>query len=421
MDMYGLDSARAQGNAMTKDNALYNENILSARDRINNALDSQKITAEGNARGQASTDLQDKVIYSVKDAISGATGVGSVGRFGESAAAFNRAKGAGLGNLSAAYRSQRALARGDVDKTFGPATQVGDKAIAPVATKTVAGVNMIQTDREVSAGGLRGALGRTKTQSVFLPDRGQFPAGNARGASIPDSQRSVLVGGPTDVPDDPPTAPAGAPATSAAPAAPAPAATPASRVNNRARTNEPAASNANTPKVTDTKLSATDELSNRVLTTTDKIKKGAGIASTGLRTVGDIGGAIGTYEMFKNGFTKNASGGTDRLNEVSQIAGAVGTGLDIVGAFIPALEPIGQLAQVVGAVADTIDQHEKDDADTTAANKSVTDVAGTKASELAALPKLRAQNAPVNTMVSSGLVGSQSQHIATATTGSGAF
>lgn len=417
MDMYGLDSARAQGNAMTRDNSLYNENILSARDRINNTLDSQKITAEGNARGQASTDLQDKVIYSVKDAISGATGVGSLARFGESAAAFNRAKGAGLGNLSAAYRSQRALARGDVDKTFGPATQVGDKAIAPVATKTVAGVNMIQTDREVSAGGLRGALGRTKTQSVFLPDRGQFPAGNARAAAIPDSQRSVLVGGPTDVPDDPPTAPA----TAAAPAAPAPAATPASRVNNRARTNEPAASNANTPKVTDTKLSATDELSNRVLTTTDRLKKGAGIASTGLRAVGDVGGAIGTYEMFKNGFTKNASGGIDRLNEVSQIAGTVGTGLDIVGAFIPALEPIGQLAQVVGAVADTIDQHEKDDADTTAANKSVTDVAGTKASQLAALPKLRAQTAPVNTMVSSGLVGSQSQHIATATTGSGAF
>ncbi len=413
MDLYGLDSARAQGNAMTTDNSLYNEQILSARDRINNTLDANKITAQGNVRGADSQDLQDNIIYSVKDTLSGATGAASLGRFTETADAYSKARDSGLGRFSSAFYSQRAIARGDVDKTFASATQVGDKAIAPTVTKTIGGVDMIKTDREVPAGGVSGFLGRTKTESVFLPDRGQFPAGNAAQRNIPDNQRSVLVGDPADVPDTPAAAPTAAPAAPAAPTA--------DTVNNRPKTNEPAASNANTPEVTDSKLSATDELSGKVLSTTEKLKKGAGIASTGFRVLGDVGGGIQTYEMFKNGFTKNKDGSIDRLNEVSQIAGTVGTGLDILGAFIPALEPFGQLAQGISAVTDTIDQHEKDDAATTQANNTLNQVETTRKNQLAALPQMKANVVPVNSMVSSGLVGNQSQHIATNTQGTGAF
>ena len=76
-------------------------------------------------------------------------------------------------------------------------------------------------------------------------------------------------------------------------------------------------------------------------------------------------------KCLRNGFAKNADGTVDRWNEVSQIAGTVGTGLDILGAFIPALEPLGNLAQTVGAVADTIDSKDKDDSATTQAQNEV--------------------------------------------------
>ena len=214
-------------------------------------------------------------------------------------------------------------------------------------------------------------------------------------------------------------------------ARPTPSVTPG--VNNRPKTNEPVSANANTPDIPDKPpvsatdelsgkvLSATDELSGKVLSTTQKIKEGVGVAQTGMRALGDIGGAVGTYEMFKNGFAKNKDGSVDKWNEVGQIAGAVGTGLDIIGAFIPALEPLGQLAQAVSAVASTVDTHNKDQQATTDAQNDITNTEKTRQAQLNALPQMKTPSAPVNTMVSGGLVGSQSQHINTATQGTGSF
>ena len=427
MDLYGLNSARAEGNARTANNDLYNEQILSARDRINNSLDQQKIVAQGNLRGQQGTDTQDKIIYDVHDAMSGLNLVSSYNRFGESIDAYNKAKEArgGVGGFGTFLSSQAAVRRGDVDKVFGSATSTGTKASADIVTSRVNDVRQKAMPKSLGAdpgkpASTPGGLSE-EAQSSFLDESAAAGGVDARAtAPTPSPTQDELDRAETARVQADPDRP-GAPTPDTPDEA------------NRPKTNEPSAANENTPEIPDKAPSATTEL-NKATTTTkgeqlsgevlgagERLKKGVGIAQTGLRAVGDIGGVVGTYEMFKNGFTKNKDGTTDRWNEVSQIAGSVGTGLDIIGAFIPALEPVGQLAQAIGAVADTVDTHNKDEQATTDAQNDITNIDKTRQSQLDALPQMKTQSAPVNTMVSGGLVGSQSQHINTATQGSGSF
>jgi len=381
MDLYGLNSARAEGNARTANNDLFNEQILSARDRINNSLDAEKITAQGNLRGQQSTDTQDKIIYDVHDAMSGLNLASSYNRFGESLDAYNKAKEArgGVGGFGTFLSSQQAVRRGDVDKVFGSATSTGTKASSDIVTDRVGDVRQSAMPKSLGATGTQPAQPLTEEQqSSFLDE-------SARAGGV-DARPSRA------------------------------------EVNNRPKTNEPASANENTPEIPDKPpTSATEELSGKVLSTTEKLKKGASFAQTGLRGVGDVAGLVGTYEMFRNGFAKNKDGSVDRWDEVGQIASSVGTGLDIIRAFIPALEPVGQLAQAIGAVAETVDTHNKDQQATTDAQNDVDNIESTRKAQLDALPQMKTQSAPVNTMVSGGLVGSQSQHVNTATQGTGTF
>ena len=146
---------------------------------------------------------------------------------------------------------------------------------------------------------------------------------------------------------------------------------------------------------------------------------------TGLRVLGDVGGAVSTYELFKNGLAKNKDGSFDTWKDVSQISQSVGTGLDILGAFIPGVgagfEALGQVANAVGAVSDTIDTEEKDNKDTSDAQSQLDDVDTRRTQELSGLPQPKVGQAPVNTMASGGLVGTATQHVANVTQGSGAF
>lgn len=383
MDLYGLNEARSQGNARTQSNDLFNEQIRVARDNINNTLDSEKIQAQGNLRDQKERDLQDKIIYDIHDTIGGANLINSLSRISESVNAYNKAKASGLsGGIGTFLSSQQAVRRGDVDKVFGSATAVADK-VADATTNTV---------KQTRVSSLPQSLGATQTQTAQ-------PLTEAQQSSFLDESARVM----------------------GADARPASSAT--TEVNNRPKTNEPASANENTPEIPEggVKLNPTDELSSGILSATEKVKKGAGFASLGLRAVGDVGGAIGTYEMFKNGFAKNKDGTVDKWNEVSQIAGTVGTGLDIIGAFIPALEPVGQLAQAIGAVADTIDSHNNDAQATKESQNEVDNVETQRKAQLNALPQAKPQSAPVNSMVSGGLVGTASQHINNATQGTGTF
>jgi len=402
MDLYNLNAARSEGNARTTNNELFNEQILSTRDRINNTLDAEKITAQGNLRGQQSTDTQDKIIYDVHDAMSGLNLVSSYNRFGESYDAYQKAKASrgGVGGFGTFISSQQAVRRGDVDKVYGSATNKGTEA----STSIVA-------DRVTEA--RKGAFPKT----LGDPSQGVRTAGplseEAQSSFLDESARA-----------------GGVDARPGAPAAPPPRDSPPDEAN-RPKTNEPSAANENTPEIPDKAPSVTTELteattkseklSGEVLSAGEKLKKGVGFASTGLRAVGDIGGLVGTYEMFKNGFAKNKDGTVDRWDEVGQIASSVGTGLDIIGAFIPALEPVGQLAQAIGAVAETVDTHNKDEQATQDAQQDVDNVESTRKAQLDALPSAKTNEAPVNNMVAGGLVGTQSQHINNATQGTGSF
>lgn len=386
MDLYGLQSARAEGNSRTANNDLFNAQILSTRDRINNTLDAQKITAQGNLRSQDATDTEDKIIYDLHDTMSGTSFANSLGRINESLDAYSKAKESiGSGGLGTFLKSQTALRKGEVDKTFGSATSTGDKVSDVVTNKAD------QARAEVTSN-LATTDASADRPMTALERLNQQEAEGSRGGLSTISE------------SDDATVPEGA------------------VFSNRNVQNETLSGNANTPEIPDKPTtSATDELSGKVLTTTEQAKAGFSKAATGLRILNDVGGAVGTYEMFKNGFTKNKDGSTDKWNEVSQIAGAVGTGLDIVGAFIPALEPLGNLAQAVGAVADTIDSHEKDTDATTNAQNEVDNVDTQRKNQLNALPQMKVSSAPVNTMVSGGLVGTQSQHINVATQGTGTF
>jgi len=407
MDLYGLNSARAEGNMRTANNDLYNADILSTRDRINNTLDAEKITAQGNLRGQQSTDTQDKIIYDVHDAMSGLNLVSSYNRFGESYDAYQKAKAArgGVGGFGTFISSQQAVRRGDVDKVFGSATNTGTEASTDIVSSRVSDARKSAMPKSLGGEtGVQTAQPLTEEQQASFLDESAAAGGvDARPTPTLDEQDRAETArvqadpnrpGRPDVPDE----------------------------ANRPKTNEPAAANENTPDIPDKPpVSATEELSGKVLSTTEKIKAGAGLAQTGLRAVGDVGGLVGTYEMFKNGFAKNKDGTVDKWDEVGQIASSVGTGLDIIGAFIPALEPVGQLAQAIGAVAETVDTHNKDQQATTDAQNDVDNVDSTRKAQLDALPQMKTQSAPVNTMVSGGLVGSQSQHINNATQGTGTF
>jgi hypothetical protein len=128
--------------------------------------------------------------------------------------------------------------------------------------------------------------------------------------------------------------------------------------------------------------------------------------------------------LFKNGLAKNKDGSYDVAADVSQVAGTVGTGLDILGAIIPGagagIEALGAIAQGVGSVANTIDTHNKDEQATTDANNEVDNIESQRKAQLSALPSEKPVSASVNTIASSGLVGTVSNHLSSVT-GGGTF
>ena len=375
MDLYGLNEARSQGNAQTQDVSLFNEQIRVARDNINNAMDREKIQAKGNLRGQEGQDLQDKLIYDFHDAISGGNVAGSLNKY--------------YTQLKASYNIASDTAN-KVKQAYDSAAAVGD-SVAQATTSEVSRVR--QSAMPLS-------LGRPTAPVAPGGDR------NAAGGLSDEAQSSFL--------DE--SARAGG-----VDARPTPSAPSAPQVNNRPKTNEPVSANENTPQITDSKLSSSDELSQKILNTGEQAKQAFSKVGAGLRVVGDIGGAVSTYELFKNGLAKNKDGSYDVAGDVAQIATSVGTGLDILGAVIPGagagIEALAAVAQGVGSVASTIDSHKKDEQATTDANNDVNNIEAQRTSQLNALPQMKVLTAPVSTMASSGLVGTVANHIASVTSG----
>ena len=380
MDLYGLNEARSQGNAQTQDVSLFNEQIRVARDNINNAMDREKIQAKGNLRGQEGQDLQDKLIYDFHDAISGGNVAGSLNKY--------------YTQLKASYNIASDTAN-KVKQAYDSAAAVGD-SVAQATTSEVSRVR--QSAMPLS-------LGRPTAPVAPGGDR------NSAGGLSDEAQSSFL--------DE--SARAGGVDARPTPSAPS---VPAPEVNNRPKTNEPVSANENTPEIPNPTSSATEELSESVLNRVSQAKTAVSKIGTGLRVVGDVGGAISTYELFKNGLAKNKDGSYDVAGDVGQIATSVGTGLDILGAIIPGagagFEALAAVAQGIGQVATTIDTHNKDEQATQQAQTETDDIEQKRTAQLSALPSEKPLSVAVNTIASSGLVGTVSNHLSSVT-GGGTF
>jgi len=380
MDLYGLNEARSQGNSQTQDVSLYNEQIRQARDDINNTLDAEKITAQGNLRGQEGQDLQDKIIYDFHDAISGGNVAGSLNKY------YQTLKGTADIASDTANKAKAAFDTANKAKAaFGEARGLSDS----VAQATTNAVNRVRGVEQIRSGGAA-PQGVSVAQPLTEEQQSSFLDESARAGGVD--------------------------------ARPTPSVTP--EVNNRPKTNEPISANENTPEIPNPTSSATEELSESVLNRVSQAKQAVSKLGTGLRVVGDVGGAVSTYELFKNGLAKNKDGTYDVAGDVGQIATSVGTGLDILGAIIPGagagLEALAAVAQGIGQVATTIDTHNKDEQATQQAQTETDDIEQKRTAQLSALPSEKPVSASVNTIASSGLVGTVSNHLSSVT-GGGTF
>ena len=379
MDLYNINEARSQGNARTQSNDLYNEQILTARDNINNALDREGIQAKAGVTTAKSDASQDKMLYEFHDTLA-SVGIGQgVHSFGKSVAAYKKVKEA-TGGAEGFYRSQKELAVKNTPKlkaVYGDATILNDKpAAAKVAT---------ETDDILGAAPRPNPMDRaTAAKKAVL---GEGPQADAVwNESTPEDRAKI--------------------------------------VNNYSPAGETAASNANTPSVTSKKPSAAASLEDDTEDVFDKAKgklsgvakEGMSKASLGLKAVGAVGGAVSAYELATDGLAGTVDPKTgkkkyDVAADIGQVSGLIGTGLDLVGTFIPALEPLGALATGISAIADTIDSHKTDTQKVTDAQNEQDSVEKRRTAQIAALGPLKKTNAPVNQMVSSGLVATGQQHI----------
>ena len=445
MDIYGINEARSQGNSRTANNDLFNEQILQARDNINNTLDKENITAKGAVRTAKQDASQDKLLYEFHDTIATlGTGRGFQSA-AESYKSYQKVKAASgaVGGFSgsAFVKSQKALAVENapfLKGVYGSAATANDDvgaaasgAAAPPTTSTGASTGTGAAPAQVET--VDPAAPATAPADPAAPAAPAAPADTPPAAAPADAppgsvraRAAAIQGAQGDAPAPNPTRPA--PATGGG-----------STANPRTGGSEPAAASNNTgtpasqPDTTTTIEGKTSNLGKDEEAASSLVNKGkaaveGGIskANFGFKALGAVGGAISTYELAKNGLAGTVDPKTgkktyDVAADVSQVAGVVGAGLDILGAFIPVFEPLGAAAGAVAAISDTLESNKNDTGKITDAQNAQGSIAGKRAAQLAALPQVKPNQAPVNTMVSTGLVATQSQHIQNATQGTGSF
>lgn len=401
MDLYNINEARSQGNARTQSNDLYNEQILTARDNINNALDREGIQAKTGVTAAKSDASQDKMLYEFHDTLASVGFGQGVHSIGKSISAYKKVKAA-TGGAEGFYRSQKELAVKNTPKLkaiYGEATILNDKPAEAVAEASPAE----QARQDL-------------TSQLATSDASQARPQTALERLNEQEAESSRGGLSTITESDDATAPHGA------------------VFSNRNIQNETLAGNENTPSTTSDKPPATASLEDDTEDIFDKAKgklsgvakEGMSKASLGLKAVGAVGGAVSAYELATDGLAGTVDPKTgkkkyDVAADIGQVSGLIGTGLDLVGTFIPALEPLGALATGISAIADTIDSHKTDTQKVTDAQNEQDSVEKRRTAQIAALGPLKKSSAPVNQMVSSGLVATGQQHIQNATQGTGSF
>ena len=360
MDLYGIQEARSQGNSLTRENELYNEQVRSTRDRINNTFDSAAVTDKAQTSKDKSSKTTDSLIYSAHDTLSGVNFGQSVGTLNNVSKEQARLKG--LGQSSSYYDAARSYAKQANPRAnlqFGSATATNDK----VASSAVANTTSARAPASVAP--------------TVGDDPSEFTAANYRAAKARVTGNTPAAG--------------------------------------EANVSDPSAPSKKSSTSLEGGLGEDEDESLGQIA-----KKGASTAGGALKLGGALAGGVSAFELAKNGLEKNADGKADVAGDIGQIASAATTGLDILGLFFPPAEALGAIAGVVSSVAGSIDTYNKDKQVVVSDQGTETGLAGKKASELSKLGSLRS-TAPVNELQSSGLVASQSQHVQHLVNPSGSF
>lgn len=476
MDLYNLNSARSQGTSLTRDNSAYNESVRTARQGIDDFYKTRDLNLKNQKSKDAGTQSQDKLIHEGLDTVASIGLAGKLPQITETAKAVRDFKASGQALGDDAYfagtrnfiKSQRNLARSQEGGTYlsqalDYATGHNSESDAPATAKQGGGVpgkeKVIPDSGPQPDGSFAGPGGTTRPQTQDEKDRAETERVQS------DPNRPGAPAGPSD--DVSPASAADSQRQTVSQLAEADAAgatAPQSRLSrldqlqgqqrggltpinetdetpgavflDRDNSTTPAAAEANTPAIPDkpppaatedlaAKIgpkasTATDELSGKVLGAVDRA---SGLAKTGGKVLGlasDVEGVVNSYSLFKNGLARNKDGKLDGWKDVSQVAGVVGTGFDILGSFIPVLEPLGQAINAVGAVADTVDSAKEDNKTVTNDQTAITNAPKNQATDLKNIgPEKTAQ--AINTMQTAGLIGSAGQHQAQITQSSGTF
>jgi len=369
MDLYGIRQAQSEGNAPTRDNALFNEQVKSARDRINNTFDTEEVTDKAQTAKDKSSKTTDSLVFSLHDTLSGVN-------FGQSISTLNavskeQARLKGLGQSSSYYDAARSYAKQTNPRAnlqFGDATATNDKVASSAVADTRSAPSVGAPVRPTGA-----------NAPTVGDDPSDFTAANYRAAKARITGNTPAAG-EANVGD--PSAPSKKPATSLA-----------------GGLEEDAGEESKLGKLA------------------GKAASGAGGA---LKLGGVLAGGVSAFELAKNGLEKNADGSDDIAGDVSQVASVVTTGADILGLFFPPAEALGALAGVVSSVAGSIDTYNQDKSTVDSDVTTQQGLAGKKTKELSQLQPMKS-TAPVNELQSTGLVATGSQHVQNLVNPSGSF
>ncbi len=413
MDLYNLNSARSQGSALTRDNTEYNENLRTARQGVDEFYKTRDLNLRNQKTKDQSQQSQDKLIHEGLDTVAAIGTAGRLPQISATAKAYKDFKTTdqALGNDAwfadsrNFLKSQRNLARSQDGGTY-----------LSQASDYVFGHNNTNPDAPETARQGGGAPGTRPDADTTAPAPAEEPVAERRGPPVQLDEADR----PTFRRQDRAPYPAANPNR---PGEVLPADTTPARVTGGTG-NTPAVAEENTgPALSEARESlqtTTDKLSGKALSALDKAGEYAKTGGKVLGLASDVEGVVNSYSLFKNGLAKNPDGSLDGWKDASQVAGVVGTGLDILGSFIPVLEPIGQAVNAVGAIADTIDNARKDSKTVTNDTSAVSNAPQAKADDLKALGQEKTATA-LNTMNSAGLIGSAGQHVAQITQSSGTF
>ena len=369
MDLYGIRQAQSEGNAPTRDNALFNEQVKSARDRINNTFDTEQVTDKAQTAKDKSSKTTDSLVFSLHDTLSGVN-------FGQSISTLNavskeQARLKGLGQSSSYWDAARSYAKQTNPRAnlqFGDATATNDKVASSAIADTRSAPSVGAPVRPTGA-----------NAPTVGDDPSDFTVANYRAAKARITGNTPAAG-EANVRD--PSAPSKKPATSLA-----------------GGLEEDAGEETKLGKLA------------------GKAASGAGGA---LKLGGVLAGGVSAFELAKNGLEKNADGSDDIAGDVSQVASVVTTGADILGLFFPPAEALGAVAGVVSSVAGSIDTYNQDKSTVDSDVTTQQGLAGKRTQQLSQLKPMKS-TAPVNELQSTGLVATGSQHVQNLVNPSGSF